>query len=164
MSRFRVTGGALLASAAILSLSVGGAWAQDDAFMTEAKAYIETVTAPVTEWTGPTTGPKAQPDKLVIYVSDDQRNGGAKGVGDGAEEAAKAIGWEFRLLDGQGAPVDPRLGADAGDRAAARRHHPRHDRRARAGAADRAGRRAGHQGRRLAFRRRARRRSKACPA
>ena len=46
--------------------------------MDEAKAYIETVTAPVTEWTGPTTGPKAQPDKLVIYVSDDQRNGGAQ--------------------------------------------------------------------------------------
>ena len=63
----------------MLSLSVGSAWAQDDAFMTEAKAYIETVTAPVTEWTGPTTGPKAQPDKLVIYVSDDQRNGGAQG-------------------------------------------------------------------------------------
>ena len=88
MSRFRVTGGALLASAAILSLSAGSAWAQD-AFMTEAKAYIETVTAPVTEWTGPTTGPKAQPDKLVIYVSDDQRNGGARGVGDGAEGSGR---------------------------------------------------------------------------
>ena len=37
-------------------------------------------------------------------MSDDQRNGGAKGVGEGAEEAAKAIGWEFRLLDGQGQP------------------------------------------------------------
>jgi ribose transport system substrate-binding protein len=104
MSRFRVTGGVLLASAAILSLGVAGASAQDDKFMADAKAYIETVTAPVTEWTGPTTGPKAQKDKLVIYVSDDQRNGGAKGVGDGAEEAAKTIGWEFRLLDGQGAP------------------------------------------------------------
>src|SRR4051812_25643315 len=98
MSRFRVTGGVLLASAAILSLGVAGASAQDDKFMADAKAYIETVTAPVTEWTGPTTGPKAQKDKLVIYVSDDQRNGGAKGVGDGAEEAAKTIGWEFRLL------------------------------------------------------------------
>ncbi len=104
MSRFRVTAGALLASAAILSLGVASAWAQDDQFMTDAKAYIEKVTAPVTEWTGPTTGPKAQPGKLVIYVSDDQRNGGAKGVGDGAAEAAKAIGWDFRLLDGQGAP------------------------------------------------------------
>jgi len=56
----------------------------------------------VTDWNGPTTGPKAQPDKLVIYVSDDQRNGGARGVGDGVQEAAAAIGWEYRQLDGQG--------------------------------------------------------------
>ena len=95
--------GMLLASAAILAASVGGASAQD-AFLEEAKAYIETLTAPVTEWTGPTTGPKAQPDKLIVYVSEDQRNGGALGVGDGVKEAAEAIGWEFRLLDGQGAP------------------------------------------------------------
>ena len=47
-------------------------------------------------WDGPTTGPKAQPGKIVIYRAGDQRNGGAHGVGDGAEEAAKAIGWDFR--------------------------------------------------------------------
>ena len=33
--------------------------------------------------------------------SQDQRNGGAQGVGDGAQEAAKAIGWDFRIIDGQ---------------------------------------------------------------
>jgi ribose transport system substrate-binding protein len=102
--RARTFGGALLVSTAIATLGAGASFAQD-AFMDEAKAYIETVTAPVTEWTGPTTGPQAQSDKLVIYVSDDQRNGGARGVGDGAEEAAEAIGWDFRLLDGQGAPA-----------------------------------------------------------
>ena len=95
--------GMLLASAAILGASVGGARAQD-AFLEEAKAYIETLTAPVTSWTGPTTGPKAQSGKVIVYVSEDQRNGGALGVGDGVKEAAEAIGWEFRLLDGQGAP------------------------------------------------------------
>ena len=68
----------------------------------EAKAYIAKVTAPGMPWTGPTTGPKAQGKKLVIYVSQDQRNGGAQGVGDGAQEAAKVIGWDFRILDGKG--------------------------------------------------------------
>jgi ribose transport system substrate-binding protein len=34
--------------------------------------------------------------------SADQRNGGAQGVGDGAQEAAKVMGWDFRILDGQG--------------------------------------------------------------
>ncbi len=91
----------LLASSAILALGVAAAQA-DDAYMAKAKEYIATVTAPVTAWTGPTSGPKAQGKKLVVYVSTDQRNGGAQGAGDGAAEAAKAIGWDFRILDGQG--------------------------------------------------------------
>ena len=41
MSRLNVFGGALLASAAITGLAVSAAWAQDDAYMKEAKAYIE---------------------------------------------------------------------------------------------------------------------------
>ncbi len=103
MLRFRLIGGSLLASAAIVGLSIVSAQAADDAFMTMAKDYVAKAAAPVTTWTGPTTGPKAQGGKLVIYVSADQKNGGAQGVGDGAQEAAKAIGWDFRVLDGQGA-------------------------------------------------------------
>jgi len=102
MSRFRVTGGALLASAAMLSFGVASAFAQDDEFMKMAKDYVAQATAPVTAWDGPTTGPKAQGKKLVVYASADQRNGGASGVGDGAQEAAQALGWDFRILDGQG--------------------------------------------------------------
>jgi ribose transport system substrate-binding protein len=74
----------------------------DDAYLQMAKDYVATVTAPGTPWTGPTTGPTAQPQKLIVYVSSDQRNGGPQGAGDGAQEAAKAIGWDFRILDGQG--------------------------------------------------------------
>ena len=102
MSRFRLIGASLLASAAIVGLPIVSAQAADDAFMTMAKDYVAQAAAPVTTWTGPTTGPKAQGGKLVIYVSADQKNGGAQGVGDGAQEAAKAIGWDFRVLDGQG--------------------------------------------------------------
>ena len=102
MSKFGLIGGALLASAAFVTVHVSAASAADDDYTKMAKDYISSVTAPVTEWTGPTTGPKAQGKKLVIYVSADQRNGGAQGVGDGAEEAAKALGWDFRVLDGQG--------------------------------------------------------------
>jgi ribose transport system substrate-binding protein len=101
MSKFRFIATGLLASTALVGLNVA-ARADDDAFMKKAKEYIATVTAPVTTWTGPTSGPKAQGKKLVIYVSTDQRNGGAQGAGDGAQEAAKALGWDFRVLDGQG--------------------------------------------------------------
>jgi ribose transport system substrate-binding protein len=102
MLRFRLIGGSLLASAAIVALPIDLAQAADDTFMTMAKEYVAQAAAPVTTWTGPTTGPKAQTGKLVIYVSADQKNGGAQGVGDGAQEAAKAMGWDFRILDGQG--------------------------------------------------------------
>ncbi|MBV8962435.1 MAG: substrate-binding domain-containing protein [Hyphomicrobiales bacterium] len=102
MSKFRLVGGGLLASAALIALPSVASLADDDAYMQMAKEYVAQASAPVTSWTGPTTGPKAQGKKLVIYVSADQKNGGASGVGDGAQEAAKAIGWDFRILDGQG--------------------------------------------------------------
>lgn len=73
-----------------------------DGFLAEAKRYIDRVAKPNPPWNGPITGPLAQRSKSIIYVSADQRNGGAKGVGQGAAEAAKVIGWNFRLIDGQG--------------------------------------------------------------
>lgn len=79
-----------------------GAQRGDDPYLAMAKQYIAKVTAPGAPWTGPMTGPKAQGRKLIVYVSSDQRNGGPQGAGDGAQEAAKAIGWDLRILDGQG--------------------------------------------------------------
>lgn len=73
-----------------------------DSFVTEAKRYTALVSKPNPPWDGPIAGPSAQHNKFVIYVSTDQRNGGASGVGQGAAEAAKVIGWNFRLIDGQG--------------------------------------------------------------
>jgi ribose transport system substrate-binding protein len=67
-----------------------------------AKQRVEQATAHVTTWDGPTTGPSAQAGKSIVYVSTDQRNGGAAGVGKGVEEAAKAIGWKLTTIDGQG--------------------------------------------------------------
>jgi len=76
--------------------------AVDDAYVKAAREYVATVTTPGTPWTGPTTGPAAQGRKVIVYVSSDQRNGGPQGAGDGAQEAAGVIGWDFRILDGQG--------------------------------------------------------------
>jgi ribose transport system substrate-binding protein len=82
-------------------LAVPGAYCQDD-IVSKAKAFVQKATAPASEWTGPSEGPKAAAGKLIVYVSSDQRNGGAKGVGDGVSEAAKVIGWNFRVVDGRG--------------------------------------------------------------
>lgn len=73
-----------------------------DSYIAEAKAYVANISKPQPPWDGPTTGPAAQPKRSVIYVSADQNNGGALGVGRAVEEAAKVIGWNFRLIDGQG--------------------------------------------------------------
>lgn len=89
----------LLATALALGVS-GTAFA--DATIDAAKAYVAKVTKPNPPWDGPTSGPKAQAGKTVVYASADQRNGGALGVGEGAKEAAAAMGWKFRLIDGLG--------------------------------------------------------------
>ena len=76
--------------------------AAQDSFVTEAKRYTALVSKASPLWGGPTTGPPAQRSKSIIYVSADQRNDGAHGVAQAAAEAAKVIGWQFRLIDGQG--------------------------------------------------------------
>jgi len=75
-------------------------YAADD-IVAQAKAYTAQVTQPARAWDGPTTGPAAQAGKTIVYVSSDQRNGGPRGVSEGMAQAAKVIGWNFRILDGQ---------------------------------------------------------------
>ncbi|MBW4035300.1 MAG: substrate-binding domain-containing protein [Proteobacteria bacterium] len=73
-----------------------------DTTVAAAKAFVAAATSKTIPYTGPTTGPKAVPGKFIVYVSTDQSNGGARGVGKAVEAAAKAIGWRFRLIDGKG--------------------------------------------------------------
>ena len=67
-----------------------------------AKNTVTQAAANKVPWDGPTTGPKAQPGKTVVLISEDQRNGGALGVSEGVMEAAKVIGWKLTILDGAG--------------------------------------------------------------
>ncbi|MFJ9565233.1 substrate-binding domain-containing protein [Streptomyces fuscichromogenes] len=73
--------------------------------LAKAKATVkaaENVNAP---WTGPTTGPEAVPGKTIVYVAQSMTNPGVAGAADGVKEAAKAIGWKVRVIDGQGTPA-----------------------------------------------------------
>lgn len=92
-------------SAAIIALGVGfwglGHEASAQGYIDEAKAYVEAVGKPNPPWNGPTTGPAAESGKVIVYVSTDQRNGGARGVGEGVEEAAGIVGWTYSVIDGQ---------------------------------------------------------------
>ncbi|MEX0339343.1 MAG: substrate-binding domain-containing protein [Arenibacterium sp.] len=61
-----------------------------------------TTTAAFAEWDGPTTGPAGAKDKSIVVLAGDMKNGGILGVTSGIEEAAEAIGWDVRVLDGAG--------------------------------------------------------------
>lgn len=50
----------------------------------------------------PSAGPVAQPDKAVVFIASDFRNGGVMGVYRGLEEAARILGWKLTLEDGRG--------------------------------------------------------------
>ncbi|WP_030243432.1 substrate-binding domain-containing protein [Streptomyces sp. NRRL S-455] len=59
----------------------------------------EDVNAP---WSGPTSGPRAVPDKTIVYIAQTLTNPGVAGVAKGVQEAAGVIGWRVRTLNGQG--------------------------------------------------------------
>ncbi|MEJ7139185.1 substrate-binding domain-containing protein [Amphibiibacter pelophylacis] len=98
MNLFRRSTFALLALAALGATSL----ARADDFVDQAKKKVEAAAAPADKWDGPTSGPKAQPGKTLAFVAADLKNGGILGVSKGVEEAAKAIGWQVRVIDGQG--------------------------------------------------------------
>lgn len=56
-------------------------------------------------WAGPRTGPAAVPGKSVVVLAEDLRNGGVLGVAQGIREAARAIGWQVRVVDAGGTPA-----------------------------------------------------------
>ena len=91
--------------AAGLLITSGMSQANDD-YVQQAKAAIAKATAPVTQWDGPTTGPKLQPNKKIIFIASDMKNGGVLGVQQGLAEAAKAAGWSLDVLDGAGSVKD----------------------------------------------------------
>lgn len=73
-----------------------------DNFVDQAKQVVAAATAPQTKWNGPTTGPKLQQHKSIIFIASDMKNGGVLGVLDGMKEATSATGWKLDVLDGAG--------------------------------------------------------------
>lgn len=87
------------ALAFLLGAGIGAAHADP---MTDAKAFLAKYAGHVTTWDGPTTGPKAEKGKTIVVLAGDMKNGGILGVTNGFLEAAKAIGWNVRVIDGAG--------------------------------------------------------------
>ncbi|MFE2286338.1 substrate-binding domain-containing protein [Streptomyces sp. NPDC059443] len=75
------------------------------AVLTGAKEAVERAERTGLSWDGPTTGPPAVPDKAIVYVAQTMTNPGVAGVAKGVREAAAAIGWQVRVIDGDGTPA-----------------------------------------------------------
>lgn len=93
---------ALTAVSLTFATLAGRASAQADAFLDAAKNKVNVATMTKEKWDGPTSGPKATANKTIVFVAGDMKNGGIVGVSKGVEEAGKAIGWQVRVIDGQG--------------------------------------------------------------
>ncbi len=82
------------------ALPMTATMAQDK--MAEAKAFVAKYASRADKWDGPTTGSKAQAGKKIVVLASDMKNGGVLGVVNGIQEAGKLIGWDIRVIDGQG--------------------------------------------------------------
>ena len=92
---------ALIAVPSVVAISSANA-AGCDAALAKAQKAVAASTAVKAPWDGPKTGPKAAKNKTIIYVAQTMQNGGVAGAAAGVKEAAKAIGWKVRVIDGQG--------------------------------------------------------------
>jgi ribose transport system substrate-binding protein len=108
---------AAVASIALIAVAAGRQLAQAETLVDPSSAacggsrsspvaaaldLLATAQRHTTEWDGPTTGPKALPSKLAVYVAQDMRNGGVLGVSEGVQSAIAAIGWTVKIIDGGG--------------------------------------------------------------
>jgi len=64
-----------------------------------AKAAVEARTATQTTWLGPTTGPRTEPGKFIVYISTGENNPIGHLWGAYLQEAAAKVGWRVTVLD-----------------------------------------------------------------
>ncbi|MBT2226745.1 substrate-binding domain-containing protein [Nonomuraea sp. NEAU-A123] len=59
-------------------------------------------------WDGPTSGPRAVRGKSIVFVAETMTNPGVAGAAKAVEDAGRSIGWNVRVIDGQGTPAGAR--------------------------------------------------------
>ncbi len=90
---------------AVAPASGGSAAASADVarnYLADARRVVDDASRPGVAWTGPRSGPRAQPGKRIALVNEDLRNGGILAVDEGVLEAAKVIGWSVKVFDSGG--------------------------------------------------------------
>ena len=118
----------------------------------DAKAAVAQYAGPQTTWEGPTSAPKPDAGKKIVFLSGDEQNDISHLYGVYIKEAGEKLGWKVTIIDGKGSPTSWLAGMNQAIALEAGRH--RHVRRRRQPEGpDQGRRRPGHQVRRPARRR-----------
>jgi len=99
-SRSFVAASAVMVSAIALAPAVR---AQDA--VAQAKADVARYAGPQTKWEGPTSAPKPDAGKSIVYLSGDEQNDIAHLYGVYIKQAAEKLGWKVTIIDGKGSPT-----------------------------------------------------------
>jgi ribose transport system substrate-binding protein len=97
----------LIGTGLVISAALAFPAFADAGFLDRMKADVTAATAPGGgTWDGPTSGPKAAKGKTVVFVSLTQNSSGNNDASKGAGDAAKALGWNYSVIDGKGNATD----------------------------------------------------------
>jgi ribose transport system substrate-binding protein len=102
---FRVLVSALLAALVVAASGCTGhpaAPGASDPAVRQALAVVTHGLNQTGDYRGPLGGPPARRSGLIVFVAADLTDGGIAGVAQGVAQAVQTIGWQLRVLDGQG--------------------------------------------------------------
>src|SRR4029079_15624257 len=90
--------------AIIAGLGLGMTGARADA-VSDAKAAVAKYAGPQTTWEGPTSAPKPDKGKKVVFLSGDEQNDISHLYGVYIKQAGEKLGWDVTIIDGKGSPT-----------------------------------------------------------
>src|SRR5262249_40165259 len=93
----------LSVASVLLATAFAPAGRADEAkVVADAKAAVVKYAGPQTVWEGPTSGPKPDKGKKVVFLSGDEQNDISHLYGVYIKEAGEKIGWSVTIIDGKG--------------------------------------------------------------
>ena len=95
----------LFACCALTSVIALSAPAQADSAMDQVKADVARFAGPQTKWEGPTSAPKPDTGKSVVFLSGDEQNDISHLYGVYIKQAGEKLGWKVTVIDGKGSPT-----------------------------------------------------------
>jgi ribose transport system substrate-binding protein len=105
--RLKIEGHRLLSASALMAIatmSLSPAARADDA-VAQAKADAARYAGPQTKWEGPTSAPKPDPGKSIVFLSGDEQNDISHLYGIYIKQAGEQVGWKVTIIDGKGSPT-----------------------------------------------------------